>query len=118
LPQLPFSAALIGFIEATLASDDQKNAFVAPIRIPDTVEDYVTQLVVDMQNRDACNRHPLVRAWLDASRTDGFTRVMRSVKPDEADKLAVLGRLREASKKAAENLPRLVASLTTRGHAR
>jgi hypothetical protein len=118
LPQLPFSAALTGFIEATLASDDEKNAFVAPIRIPDTVEEYVVQLVVDMQNRDACNRHPLVRAWLDASRTDGFTRVMRSVKPDEADKLAVLGRLREASKKAAENLPRLVASLTTRGLAR
>jgi glycine/D-amino acid oxidase-like deaminating enzyme len=111
LPQLPFSAALIGFIEATLASDAEKNQFVAPIRIPDTVEQYVTQLAVDMQNREACNRHPLVRAWLDTSRTDGFTRLMRSVKPDETDKLAVLDRLRQASKRAAENLPRLIASL-------
>ncbi len=111
-PQLPFSAALIGFLEGTIASDAEKNQLAAPIRISDTVEEHLAQLVVDMQNRAACNRHPLVRAWIDASRTDGFARIMRGVKPDEADKLAVLGRLREATKKAALNLPRLLATLT------
>jgi hypothetical protein len=110
-PQLPFSAAFIGFLEATLTSDDEKNRFVSPIRIPDSVEEYIAELGHDMSNREACNRHPAVRAWIGASRTDGFTRVMRDVKPDELDKLALLQRLREVSKSAAHNLPRLLAML-------
>jgi hypothetical protein len=111
LPQLPFSAALIAFLEATIASDDEKNRFVAPIRIPDTVEEYVAQLVPDTANRDACNRHPAVREFIGSSRTDGFARVMRDVRPDDIDRLAILNRLRQASKQAAENLPRLLATL-------
>lgn len=110
-PQLPLSAALSGFLEATMDSDEEKNRFVAPIRIPDTVTEYITQLVPDLSNRDACSRHPAVRAWMSASRTDGFTRLMRDVKPDDLEKLAILRRLRDASKNAAVNLPRLIASL-------
>jgi hypothetical protein len=114
MPQLPFSAALIAFLEATMASDDEKNRFVAPIRIPDSVEDYLAELVPDTENRNACNRHPAVRGWIGASRTDGFARVVRNVKPDDRDKLAILDRLREASKRAAQNLPRLLATLESR----
>jgi hypothetical protein len=112
-PQLPLSAALIGFLEATMDTDEEKNRFVAPIRMPDTVEQYIAQLVPDMGNREACSRHPAVRAWMGASRTEGFTKLMRDVKPDELDKLAILQRLREASKSAAQNLPRLLATLDT-----
>jgi hypothetical protein len=118
IPQLPFSASLIAFLEATLASDEEKNRFAAPIRISDTVEEYIAQLALDMANRDACNRHPAVRDWTGASRTDGFTRLGRDVAPDDVEKLAVLGRLRDASKRAAQNLPRLLATLgeRTRSH--
>jgi len=112
IPQLPFSAALVGFLEATLQSDEEKNRFVAPIRIADTVEEYIEQLVPDMANRDACNRHPEVRRWIASSRTDGFTRLMRDVQPTDADKLAILGRLRDATKAAVKNLPRLLATLS------
>jgi glycine/D-amino acid oxidase-like deaminating enzyme len=112
MPQLPFSAALIAFIEATIADDAEKNSFVAPIRIADTVEEYLTQLVPDTRNRDACSRHPAVRAWIGTSRTDGYTRLMREVKPDETEKLAILDQLRDAAKRAAQNLPRLLATLT------
>jgi hypothetical protein len=110
-PQLPFSAALSAFLEATLQSDAEKNALVSPLRLTDTVEEYLQQLVPDLRNREACNRHPAVRAWISSSRTEGFTRLMREVKPDETDKLSVVARLREASKAAAANLPRLLAAL-------
>jgi hypothetical protein len=110
-PQLPFSAALTGFLEASLSSDEEKNACSAPIRIPDTVEEYIAQFVPDLRNREACNRQPAVRAFIDNSRTEGFTRVMRAVRPDEPDHLAVLAQLRDASKAAAANLPRLLETL-------
>ncbi|HEX3596793.1 MAG TPA: FAD/NAD(P)-binding protein [Polyangiaceae bacterium] len=110
-PQLPFSAAFAAFLEATMGSDDEKNRFVAPIRISDTVEEYLVQCVTDAMNRAACSRHPAVRDWIGASRTNGFARVMRTAEVDESVRLAVLERIREASKRAEQNLPRLVATL-------
>jgi hypothetical protein len=102
---------MIALVEATLGSDEEKNRAVMPLRISDTVEDYLRLLVPDMQNRAACSRHPVLREWADNARTDGFTRLMRTVKPTETEKLAVLARLREASKRAAQNLPKLLATL-------
>jgi hypothetical protein len=110
-PQFAFSAALIGFLEASLETDAEKNAFAAPLRIPDTVEESLTQTPVDNLNRDACNRHPLVREWVTASRTEGFRRLMSDVKPTDTEKLRILDRLRKASKAAALNLPALLATL-------
>jgi hypothetical protein len=110
-PYFTYSAALIALIEATLASDEEKNRAVTPLHISDTVEDYLRLLVPDMQNRAACSRHPVLREWADNARTDGFTRLMRNVKPTDTDKLAVLARLRDASKRAAANLPTLLATL-------
>jgi hypothetical protein len=110
-PYFTYSAAMIALIEATLRSDEEKNQLVKPLRVSDTVEDYLRLLVPDMQNRAACARHPALREWADNARTDGFTRVMRNVKPSEIEKLAVLARLRDASKRAAQNLPRLLGTL-------
>ena len=111
-PQLPFSAALSAFLEATLDSDEEKNRFVTPIRLSDTVAEYIAALVPDILNRQACNRNPTVRAWVNASRTDGFAKIVHETDPNDVERQAVLKRLREASKAAAQNIPRLLAALT------
>jgi hypothetical protein len=111
LPQLPFSAALSAFLEATLASDVEKNALAAPVPLSDTVSQYIASLAADLGNRQACNRNPSVRAWINASRTDGYAKWVHEVDPADAEKQAVLQHLREASKRAAGNLPRLLAAL-------
>ncbi len=110
-PQLPFSAAFAGFLEAAFEADDEKNAFAAPMRISDTVEEFIAVHVPDTQNRMACSRHPAVREWIAQSRTDGFTKLMRSIDPNDAEKQAVLQRLREAGALAAANLPNLLAAI-------
>jgi hypothetical protein len=115
-PQLPFSAALSGFLEATFESDEEKNAFVAPIRLTDTVGEYIAALVPDVLNRQACNKHPAVRAWVNASRTDGFAKLVTESDPNDPERQAVLKHLRDASKLAAQNMPRLLATLA-RGEA-
>jgi hypothetical protein len=110
IPQLPFSAAFTAFLEATLSSDDEKNRLVTPIRMTDTVAEYLAQLVRDGMNRGACARHPTVRDWIGASRTDGYARVVRTW-PDAPDKAAIVNRIRAATKRAAQNLPTLLESL-------
>jgi hypothetical protein len=110
IPQLPFSAALCGFLEATLESDAEKNSFAAPISIADTVDEYIEQLVPDTRNREASNRHPSVRAWINNSRLEGFARLVHSVDPADPEKVAVIKRLRESSRAATKNLERLLLS--------
>jgi hypothetical protein len=110
-PQLPFSAALIGFLESTSLDDAAKNQLIAPLRISDTVEEYIVELATDFANRQACGKHREVRAWISSSRTDGFSRVLRDIDQNDSAKLAILARVREATAAAALNLPRLLAAL-------
>jgi hypothetical protein len=104
--------AFIAFLESYLLDDAEKNAFVPPIRVSDSVEDYIAALATDLGNRSACGRDAAVRAWIAASRTDGFGKVVRAVDPTDTAKLAILARLREATASAARNLPRLLAALS------
>jgi hypothetical protein len=46
---------------------------------------------------------------LNASRLDGYAKLVAAVDPTDASRLALLARLQAASKAAMANLPRLVA---------
>lgn len=72
-------------------------AFALPLPVPvtDTLADFVRGLPGDMANRYACSKHPLVR----------------DLDPEDAARQAIVRELAEASRAAAANLPRLMASL-------
>lgn len=111
-PQIPFSAALVAFLEATMPDDDvHKNRLVAPMQLPDTVDGYIRLQEIEFGNRLECAREPSVRAWTDASRLEGFAALARAVAPDDALRRAILQRVKVATAAAAGNLPRLVQSL-------
>jgi hypothetical protein len=82
-----------------------------PLRIPDTVGQYIVELAADLANRHACGKNLDVRAWIAGSRTDGFSRVIRQIDPNDSDKLAIQARVRKATAAAVRNLPRLLAAL-------
>jgi len=107
-PQIPFSAALCAFLEASFDSDEEKNACARPMTLIDTVEDFVRCQIIDMTNRFFAAQDPRVRAWITESRLDGYSRIARSIPKEDAAKQAILQRIRDASMQAFENLPRLV----------
>ena len=116
-PQIPFSAALIAFLEATLPDDDEeKNRFVAPIPLTNSLEDYLTGLAPDMKNRLHCARHPLVREWVNNSRLDGYSKIVRDIDPLDTEKQEILKRIKRASIAAFENLPRLLGQAARNDH--
>ena len=45
-------------------------------------------------------------------RTDGFAKLAAEVDPNDAEKRAIIERLRDAAKAAAQNMPRLLAALS------
>jgi hypothetical protein len=111
IPQPTFSAACIAFIEATMrdAGDDEKNRYTVPIKLPDAVEDFPQATITDQMNRHHAARHPALRAWLNASRLDGYAKLIAAVDPTDTARGALLARLQAASKAAMANLPKLVA---------
>jgi hypothetical protein len=110
--QPTFSAALIGFIEATFADPEQKNALCEPVPNPVLDTDWLRMLAVSTRNRAAWRGHPNIEEWLVKSRLNTLFAAPARVKPDETKKMAVLKRLHEASSAGMARLPQLLASVS------
>ncbi len=109
IPQPAFSAALCAFIEAAYEDDAQKNALCAAVPLPDTLDQYLKATLTNLQNQLAWSQDKRVRRWIYESRLDGFGKVVAGVSPDDADKQAVIARLKANAMRAAMNLQSLVA---------
>jgi NAD(P)-binding Rossmann-like domain len=109
IPQPSFSAACVAFVEATMPelSDDDRNRFAAPIPLPDAVEEFPLAQLVDGMNRFHAAKHAGLREWMAHSRLDGYAHLMAAVPPTDTARMALLLRVREATKAAMGNLPRL-----------
>lgn len=109
VPQPAFSAALSAFIEASFDDDETKNALGRPVPLPDDIAQYPAANLTNMMNQMAWMQNDKVRDWINASRLDGFGKTIASVRPDDAEKMEVLGRFRSNAMAAAGNIPKLMA---------
>jgi hypothetical protein len=109
VPQPAFSAALTAFIEATFDDDETKNRLGVPVPLPDGIAQYPAASLTNMMNQVAWTQNEAVRDWILNSRLDGFGKMIASVKPDEADKIAVMTEFRAQAMKAMGNIPKLMA---------
>ncbi len=110
LPQPAFSAALIGWVEAHHSDDTVKNGLCRTVPFPYSMADYPATMLVNLSNQAAWGRDPGLRAWMRASRLDGFGPMLSQVDPQDAGKLAILARLKALAAPAMQNLARLAAT--------
>ena len=106
-----FSAAFIAHVEATYDDEATKNRLCGVVPLPNDDTDYLRFTAASMINQQVWSKDPDLRAWLHGNRLDGFSRIVAGVKKDEADKMAVLGRLRAGSKPAMLKLQQFIADL-------
>jgi hypothetical protein len=106
-PQPAFSAALVAYVEARYEDDETRNALLATVPFPDRPEDYARTVLANLRNEAAWGKDPSLRSWIRSSRLDGFGKIVDAVASDDRDKMAVLGRIRDAALPAAANLRRL-----------
>jgi hypothetical protein len=109
IPQPAFSAALCAFIEAAYDDDAQKNALCVAVPLPDTLDQYLKATFTNLSNQLAWSQDKRVRRWIYESRLDGFGKVVASVSADDAEKQAVIERLKGNAMRAAMNLQTLIA---------
>lgn len=109
IPQPAFSAALCAFIESAFDDDAQKNALCASVPLPDSLDQYLKATLVNLTNQLHWSQDKRVRRWIYESRLDGFGKVVASAPADDADKQAVIARLKGNAMRAAMNLQTLIA---------
>lgn len=108
-PLTVLSAAMIAFVEAHNGDDASKNAICAPVPMSDSVADYVPIILGNMANQRRQSQDRELRTWMRTARLDGFAGLMAAVDAGDAEKLAMVSRIRKAAPDAFANLTRIVA---------
>jgi hypothetical protein len=106
--QPTFSAALIAYVEAHYGDDAEKNKICAVVQLPDEPADWLRMQGVNMGNQYRWSRDKKLRAWIEASRLDGFSALADGVQEDEADKIAILERFGQSAGRAVDNIKKLL----------
>lgn len=74
-----FSAAFIAHLEATLESDEEKNALCRPVRVPEVPLDWLRMHVDSAANQWRWSQQPALQEWLRRSRLDAFMGLFEQV---------------------------------------
>lgn len=106
--QPTFSGALIGFIEAAIADESEKQRLARVTPMTDTPEDFLKTMIDGLGNQAAWNAHPKIRAWLRTCRLDAFGKTLSEVDPEDAAKRAILSRIAASAGPAVKNLAQLL----------
>ena len=116
--QQVFSAALLGYVEANYPENEKKNALCKPVPHPNDDIDFLKNTLADSLNRENWAREPKLSKWLQESRLNPESHVLKG-----SYKLKVLSlfgkipflklpnRVLEVQRKANENIEKLIDSL-------
>ena len=111
--QPTFSAALAGHVEASGKDDKQKNELCQPVIAPKHASDWLRMMATSMANQARWSADADLMKWTLGCRLDPLPALMRSAKPDDQAKMALLTRVRSHTRGAFMNVQKLMAELRT-----
>ncbi len=80
-----------------------ENKLCTPVPFPRNVAGWIHATLGNMANQMAWSQDKTLRNWMRESRLDGFGKLTASVSPDDTEKMAVLGAIRQYGMAAALN---------------
>lgn len=110
-----FSAAFIAHLEATLDSDDEKNALCRPVRVPQVPADWLRMHLDSAANQGRWAQHPELQQWLLRSRLDAFAALFehagrQAAAQGDTQWAALQLRMRQARSPALRRMGELLAA--------
>lgn len=107
-PLVALSAALTAYVEVHGADEVQKNQLCVPVPFPQNLAGYARATHASMMNQFQWSKDKALRQWMRNSRLDGFGKMVAELDKTDADKQAVMARLRTHSMAAMSNMPNLM----------
>jgi hypothetical protein len=104
--RISFSAAAIGYVEATFKDEHLKNRLCTPIPYEEHLITWPRAVLAELKNGDAWSKEPAMRAWARKHRLAGFT--SGGVASAHLDELRA--RIASLRPRAVANLEKLIAA--------
>ena len=108
-----FSAAFIAHVDGAYDTEEEKNRLCGVVPLPNHDTDYIRFTAAFMMNQYNWSQDKDLRQWLLDNRLDGFSRMVRNADKDDAEKQAILKRVRDnaplAMAKLQEFLPQIAS---------
>jgi hypothetical protein len=101
-----FQFAMLGVVEATIASDDEKNRLCPPLRYWDSNADYLSAYLATMAQDRARIGYPAVAAWVKSTRLGPASGMARMA--DDPRSIEARDRIKRVGAAAASGLVRLL----------
>lgn len=112
--QPTFSAALLGFIEATIENETEKASLSQVTPMTDSPDDWVQMMLISMSNQYAWTSNKKVAQWIANTRLDLYTKQVLNIDDGDKTKQALLKRMHESRVPAVVNLQKLVESIANK----
>ncbi|MGJ8562090.1 MAG: NAD(P)/FAD-dependent oxidoreductase [Alphaproteobacteria bacterium] len=106
-----FSAAAIAHIEASYEDDAAKNRLCGVVPLPNHDTDFIRFTAAFMMNQYNWGQDAGMKDWLLGNRLDGFSKMVADVDRDDANKMAILKRVRSHAMPAMGKLQEYLAQL-------
>ena len=110
--QPTFSWSLIGHVETTDRTAEDKNRICTPIAPPDQPKDWVRMMATELSNQLVWSKNADIRDWQCRSRLDPYTGRIRSIRPDQTEAAAHLQRYIKHVGPAARNAAHMLEALS------
>lgn len=107
-PLVSFSAAVCAYVEAHYDGDATKNKLCTPVPFPRNVAGWVQSTMANQANQAVWSQDKALRNWMREARLDGFGKLIAGVSPDDTEKMAMLGAIRQYGMAAAGNASKLL----------
>jgi len=106
-----FSAAAIAHVEVAYEGDEEKNRLCGVVPLPNHDTDYIKFTAAFMMNQYNWSQDKAMRKWLLNNRLDGFSKMVAEVDAEDAEKIAILKRIRKSAPMAAMKLQQYLSQL-------
>lgn len=99
-----FSAAFIAHVEVSYPTTEIKNKLCNVVPLPNTIRDWLKLTITFMTNQHIWGQDENLRKWLLENRLDGFSQLVRNIKPEDTEKREIIKRLKAAAPVAMAKL--------------
>ena len=107
-PLVTLSAALTAYVEVHGADEERKNQLCAPVPFPNDLAGFARTTLTSALNQFQWSQDKALRQWMRHSRLDIFGKMVAELDKADADRQAIVTRLRANSMAAMSNLPKLM----------
>jgi len=111
--RISFSAAAIGFVEATISDSRRKNTLCAPIPYTEHLITWPKAMLAELKNGEAWAKDPAMRTWSRKHRLAGFTSGAAANGDAAAQLESLRGRIAFLRPRAVANLEKLIVAHET-----